>query len=411
MRARMLSMISYKNPNTRENEDSQFTFMIHNVFKEKIENHKQNCDATKEHHFYARAIFKSVGTNDSGGTFTLKVLSEFIAPWALSKEMIPLHIFWESESTYDLIRIHLPREFKMHECFNVDEYSIEESTILIKKLKTPNYFALVISATETYDEAITRKEVIAEFLDQGEVKYRHSFEAKIVRPLLQIAEPPKPITVKEGVDPRNLIKISLKYFGLGTAKIDVYASHRGRTISHTEPLYYHILKRMVDQKIFLDTSRKEKGPAEKEGIDIDSEALAKITETMMERIRRGIVPPDLNQEALKEFSEWTKDHANLDKLMKIIYSEIEHLMIGAILYYLDRHPSENVELVRGMTRTVFRSKIEEIQIEIRYTDSLKNAYKPVELAIKVDDQRKNVEKIFEAPVNLRFITERIDLGE
>lgn len=340
----------------------------------------------------------------------MRVISEFIAPWALAKEKIPIHMVWESESPYDLIRVHLPQKFEVHEFFNVDKYLIEDSTILIKKLRTQNYFGLVVYSTEVYKQVLTRKEIIVEFLSRGEVKYSHSFEARIIRPLLEVIEAPKKIVVKEGIDRRRLINLSVKYFGLGRARIKIEASHMGVIISHTESLYYQILKRMIDRKIFLGIPPEESVALRKEEIQIDPEALIKLSEEMVERMRRGVIPPDLDQEAIREFNEWLKNLDNVNKLMKMIFSEIEHLMIGAILYYLDRHPSEDIELMYGTTKTTFRSRVKKITIIIRYKDSLDNEYEPVKTILEVDDQRKNVEKIFEAPINIKWISERISLG-
>jgi hypothetical protein len=176
----------------------------------------------------------------------LKVISEFVAPWALPNEKIPIHLIWESEFSYDIIRVRLPKEFKVHEFLNVEDYLIEGSTILIKKLMTPNYFGLVLYSTEIYKEILTRKEILVEFLFQGQVKYKHTFTARIIRPKLQIIEAPKIIVVKEGIDPRKLINFSVKYSGLGRARIRIEATHLGEIISHTESLYYQILKRIVD---------------------------------------------------------------------------------------------------------------------------------------------------------------------
>jgi len=340
----------------------------------------------------------------------LEVISGFIAPWALPNEKIPIHLIWKSDFSCDFIKVYLPKEFKVHEFFNVEEYMIEGSTIVIKKLLTQNYFGLVVYSTEIYEEILTKKKILVKFLSRGKVKYVHTFIAKIIRPSLEITEAPKTILVKEGIDPRKLINISVKYSGLGKARIKIEVSHMGEIISHTESLYYQILKRMIDQKIFIGGAPKENVRLRKEGIRIDPEPLIQLAEDMVEKMKRGIIPLDINQEALKEFYEWLKKPENVDKLVKLIFSEIEQLMIRAILYYLDRHPSEDIELIQGQTKTIFKSRVKEITVIIHYQDSLGNKYKPVQVTMKVNDQRKNVEKIFEAPINIKWISERIDLG-
>lgn len=340
----------------------------------------------------------------------MKVISEFIAPWALAKEDIPIHMIWKSELPYDTIRIRLPEKFKVHELFNVDEHLAKGLTILIKRLKTSNYFGLVVFASETYKENLTRKEITIEFLSHGEVKYSHTFTARVIRPLLEVMKAPEKIVVREDIDPRKLINLSVKYSGLGTAKIAIKVGHKGATISYTDSLYRQILKRLINEKIFLSHELKE--VVSREDIEIDPESLKKLSEEMVERMKtgRGILPSDIDQETLREFNEWIKDSKNINKLMNIVYSEIEQLMIGAILYYLDRHPSEDIELIGGITKTIFKSRVKEMIIRIHYKDSLDNEYEPIEIPIKVDDQRKNVERIFEAPINIEWITKRIGPG-
>lgn len=338
----------------------------------------------------------------------MKVISAFIAPWALSKEMIPFHIVWESETIYDLIRVILPSNFKVHEFFNVDEFSIDGTVTLIKKLKTKNYFGVVVYSDEVYEFPVAKKEIIVEFLSQGEVKHTQSFMAHIIRPVLTVLNAPKTIILNEDIDPKNLINVSLKYLGLGTAKIRVEASHKGEMVSQTEPLFHYIMKKMIDQKILAD-ARKEEEPQKSEAVDIDPVAVAKLTEEVIERIKKGVVPPELNRESLVEFQQWMSNPVNAERLMKFVYTEIEQLMVSAFLYCFERHPSESVELTDGVTNTVFRHKIKEIDMMIRYTDSLDNEYKPLEVTIQVDDQRKNTDRMLAAPVNLSFTTERVDL--
>ena len=339
----------------------------------------------------------------------MKVISEFIAPWALANETIPFHLVWESELPYDLIRVHIPSEFTVSDFFNVDEYVIEDSTILIKKLKTHNYFGLVVSSNEIYKEYLKRREIIVEFLSLGEVKYIHPFEARIIRPLLEVVEPPEKIVINEDTDPNKLINISVKYSGLGRARISINVGHKGEIISHTDSLYYQILKRVIGGRRFLDTFKEDVELRPKD-LQINGEGLKELTEKMIKGMKEGIIPPDLEPDSLKNFGEWLKQSGSMENLMKIIYSEIEQLMIGAILYYLDRHPKENVELIDGITKTIFRSRIKEMNIKINYKDSINNDYDPIEVQIKVDDQREKADKIFEAPINIEWITERIDLG-
>jgi len=50
----------------------------------------------------------------------MKILSEYIAPWALCNEEIPIHLIWEPDFEYDYIQIHTPPEIVIREFLNIE---------------------------------------------------------------------------------------------------------------------------------------------------------------------------------------------------------------------------------------------------------------------------------------------------
>jgi len=110
----------------------------------------------------------------------------------------------------------------------------------------------------------------------------------------------------------------------------------------------------------------------------------------------------VDEESFEEFRGWLLRPGNTDRFMRVVYSEIEEILIGSLLNYLDRYPTENIELAGGTTKVVFKPRTKSITVIVQYKDSVGNVYEPIETPISVNDQRRNTDKAVEVPINIDF---------
>ena len=64
-----------------------------------------------------------ISANNSHVIFT----SEYIAPWALPKEEIPVHLVWVPEAKFEVIELLLEPEMSVKEFYNVKSFEQKNS--------------------------------------------------------------------------------------------------------------------------------------------------------------------------------------------------------------------------------------------------------------------------------------------
>lgn len=98
----------------------------------------------------------------------IRILSEYIAPWALAREEIPAHLLWDPSFSYDSIHVELPPDLDLKRFFNVESYTELDSSFEIQKLITPNFFGFTVASREPYQDYRVRREIRVTFLLEKE---------------------------------------------------------------------------------------------------------------------------------------------------------------------------------------------------------------------------------------------------
>jgi len=215
----------------------------------------------------------------------IRILSEYIAPWALPQEELPIHLVWDSPFPCDLIRIDLPPDIVIKEYFNVEDYTKQNSSIEIKRLKTPNFFGFVIASEKVYEEQHTKKQIIVQFISGKKQVFSRIFTANIYRPRLSLVESPEMVTITETSKLQDLVNITFKISGFGRMQIRTEVSTGGEFVERAEPLYQEMVRRMTSTfKLGEVAEDKERG------IKIDPLYLQRKAQEYIERIEKGQFP-------------------------------------------------------------------------------------------------------------------------
>jgi len=330
-------------------------------------------------------------------------ISEYVAPWALPKEEIPIHLIWNPCLKFDLIRITLPSSMSVREFYNVASYEKLDSAIIVKKLKSHTFLGFVVALDEIIKEPHEKREIAVDFILGDTVARSHSFIANIYRPKLSLVSDPSPVILRDDSNIRDLLNLSLQISGFGNIEVMTELSIGGKFRTNLEPLYQEMTRRLI-----TSLRSKEQHTDKKKSVQIDSADLHKMAEDFINRVRRGELSLNLTGDELAEFSAWVNSEPNYDKIRDLVSEHLENILIDSLLYYLEKFPAEGVKLSGGNPALIITSEIQTIKLRFRYRDSLHNEYEPVLVKIPVEDLRSNKLKGLKMPINIKWSREQIN---
>jgi hypothetical protein len=340
-------------------------------------------------------------TNSANGQiFT----SEYIAPWALPKEEIPVHLVWKPTIRFDHIQILLTPDMTIKEFYNVDQFERLNSEIKIRKLYTPNFFGFVVSTIEQIKQSHEQREITINFMTDGKIQHSRIFTANIYRPELSIVEKPDVIVLKDNSKLDELVTISLGLSGFGNIEITTELEIGGKFEPNVEPLFQEMTRRLTT------TFRSDIPSLEKKSkIKINPEFVKKTTQAFIESIRKGEAPLTMNGADVADFKKWIQDDSNQEKIVKVVSEHLENILIDSLLYYFNRYPTEGVALSGGSPSVIIKSADENLKLRFKYRDSLRNEYEPVLVEIAVKDSRtRNRDRELKIPVNIKWVHRQIN---
>jgi hypothetical protein len=342
---------------------------------------------------------KSVDAGASPIVFT----SEYIAPWALPKEEIPIHLVWNPDSKFDYIEISVPSHMEIKEFYNVESYEKVNSKIVVTKLKSLNFFGFVVILNEIIKEKQEKKEIVVNFVLGDKVQCSHLFTANICRPKLSVIEKPSIIVLTDDSDTRDLINLLLKISGFGRIEVTTELSIGGKFEPNVEPLYRETTRRLAASFRF-----KESHVDKKKEIQINPAYVQKTTREFIDKVRKGELLLDLELEDLEDFKAWVSDESNYTKMVELVSEQLETILIDSLLYYFDRYPTEGVELSGGSPDMIVESATQDVRMRFRYKDSLGNEYEPVQVDIPIKDLRNDKKAGLKVPINIKWVHEQIN---
>lgn len=343
----------------------------------------------------------------------MDMISEYVAPWALPSEDIPIHFFWVPEPSLETIRIELPPKFSVVEVLNADEYSSghegTQLTIDCRALKSNNYFGMIVRSSKKHRKTLVQCPIKVSFISSNEVLSSRILKATVVRPKLKVIDAPKKLIIDDKVNPAKLFNLTIAHFGLGTAEIEMRVVAKGQTVSSPDSLYLEILQELCEEILGGERKSTEEVEPLNHGFRLDERWLQATTREIANQIQKGYIPPEMKKEATQKVLQLLTSETERERILKAIYSRLRRLVLGALLYYMDRYPEEDIYLPYGRIRTIFRSQVKTMKVRFSYNDSMGNRYSPIQVIIEIDDRRTDKDKIFRAPINVTWKREQLEI--
>ena len=335
----------------------------------------------------------------------VRIVSTYIAPWALAHEEVPVHILIDPSSEFDSIRIALPEDVSIQDYFNIEEYRETDNEIVVTQLATPNFFGFTIMRNELFETAHLSNEIVIEFLS-GEVPVGGTvLTANFYRPTVSLTEVTRSITLHDDSNLNDLIhvKAGLKGFGDVTVRVE----HRiGEKFEfEMDSLFRELVKRII----LASVRREEPDDSDDDSANID---VGFIVEEAVRHWDKVLSIPSHSAEApvlLSEFKKWLESPELQKEVKDMIYSQIEDIVISSIQSYSRRFPNERVDIGYGEPTVRVTKVADAIQMRVRYWDSMSNEYEAIGFEIDIHDKRTKKEPT-ELRVNIEWIVEPYDLS-
>ncbi len=334
-------------------------------------------------------------------------ISEYIAPWALPKEEIPIHLVWTSDNRFDQIQIIMSANMKIEEFYNVRDFITTNSETIIKRLYSPNFFGFTARSNRITNLTHEKKQIRVNFLANGTVVQSRLFVANIYRPELSILEKPTTLTLTDNSDVNHLLNVSLKISGFGNMEISTEVSFGGKFEPNIEPLFQELARRVasIARKTIPETTNSASVKEKK--IRVNPLYVRRLTRTFIDQVKKGQLTV-LDQRDIEDFQEWLKDEHNMKRMQHVLAEHLENIIIESILYYFNKYPTESVALYGGNPSVIIRNAVQELVIRFKYRDAMLNEYEPMLIEVPVKDFRANKDKELKIPINMNWVHEQVN---
>jgi hypothetical protein len=150
-----------------------------------------------------------------------RVVSRFIARWALPNEGIPLFLLWEGKLDFDAIEIEKPESFIIRDYYNVAKVQPDRKRVRVDELRKEGYVGFVFTSP-LFEPTSQEVEIVLNFLRKEKVVHREEFKTRIIRPKIELQVPDK---VEVGPNGQIRADVKLKYTGYGNIYGKIIASN------------------------------------------------------------------------------------------------------------------------------------------------------------------------------------------
>ena len=308
---------------------------------------------------------------------------QFIAPWVLPNEEIPMHIKWNQDFEFEFIEIEYPKDVEFTEVINVNSFKEEKSKIIIQKediryiiynYSFLSYFGIIFLYKDiNFKELKLFKDIIVSFKKNDNIIKQFNMTAKIFRPMLINISNLNPITINDN-NINHSVHLSLESKGFGYVSTYIEVKINRLKISFNESILERIEKKLKKKfgkilKEFNEEEFKDKLKLNKDSI----ENFMKVLENYVAK--------------KEEFGEKITDYFSEEN---IELSLIFDFLIELVKEVKIQNKYENLLLKSPsleLPKESFNELINQIIIYVNYKDLQKNEYPPVEIPLDIIDMR------------------------
>jgi hypothetical protein len=316
-------------------------------------------------------------------------LETHIVPWALPREEIPLSVKWPKAMIFDRIVISIPKSLELKDLINVEEYRANGNIIEITKVNVTEsldmvYFGAVVSTRELPQTLTSSESITIEFVYKNEVINRTILSTRVFRPFLQVMNfPEKVILTDPKVEP---LPIKLSFTGFGDINVKIEAELAGKIISETHTIISELFRRLLSS-LSVDKHTNNDNPDEK--LKIDENYIKYITTELEKSLSTDYFAVNgIAENDVQSIKEWFDDIRKSDEFFLILYNKVGSLMVELVDELLSSNPSDNIRYEHPVRlKGNIKAPVENLHLMVYYSDLLGNIYDPIDLNVKLEDNR------------------------
>lgn len=308
---------------------------------------------------------------------------QFIAPWVLPNEEIPLHIKWTRDFEYDYIEINYPKELDCIEVINVNNFKTEDSKLIIPKddvryLQYNNsylsYFGIIFLYKDiNFKELKLFKDILIVFKRNEKIIRQFNMTAKIFRPILINISNLHPITIDNNHKNHN-IHLNLESKGFGYVSTFIEVQINKIKISFDDSILERIEKKL--KKKYGDVLRDFNDDEFKEKLKLKKDSV----QNFIKALDNYISKKEELEEKITDY--FTEENVELSLIFDFLIELVKEVKIqNKYENLLLKSPSLELPKER------FNELINRIIIYINYKDLAKNEYPPVQIPLNIIDKR------------------------
>lgn len=323
-------------------------------------------------------------------------------PWALPGEDTPILLQWDAVSPLERVELELPLGFRVEKALNVADLTSNGQMVVANEFESPGYAVVYVKNTEIPSEVLTRSTVSVIFRGcDGKETKRQCF-LTIVRPKLESVSAQSEVVIDDKTEStmseRSPIEVALRHTGLGMVSIEMKAKIRNRIISQSQDVIRNLIQKMIELMPSEETESLTKpdgalqDAARKAGVEVEvdrlaDEAVTAIHDQLMAFLSSGQLPDDVApREVIDELKE---AFATMDMTAfnNMVTGQITNMYTRYVLERIRRYPSDFSELEGGPSGIRIDPTVNEFRLTVKYTDSVRNEYPPIEATLSVRDMR------------------------
>lgn len=329
------------------------------------------------------------------------LLKDFVAPWVLPGEEMPLVLEWSPSVAFESASLVLPEGFEVAHTVNIARYTSSNGSVEIQSLEVPGYLGINLLSKKIPDEVLTQCTGRLHLALAGGRHFDREYKFSVVRPKLEVVEWPTTVELLDKAEselqPVSPVVISLRHTGLGAITIEVKATFRGVIISRTEDILRAVLTKIISilpEETGQDSTKEAAQKAAKDhGLDIQIDPMrddyvAFLYEQLL-KISQGETLPaeilgDLNTDEVGKLLL----EIDLPTFNRIVNEQVYTIYIQRFLEQIRRYPSDFAEIEGGPPSLAVEAATTSADVKVSYSDVRGNKYPDIEGHIELRDARK-----------------------
>jgi hypothetical protein len=332
-------------------------------------------------------------------------ISEFIAPWTLAGEEVPLLFQWEPADAIRELRVELPPGYEFLRAISARSVNVDGRWLVASDLSVPGYCGLYLRRVLPTQEVLSTVESEVRFVGSEGTFISRRVQLKTVRPKIEFLETPPELVLTDEMGSsqgtKSELVLRLRHTGLGSATLEIQCRVRGAIVSRNQDLFEDVLRRVItllrkgggrDRAEYDRAKSKTKHDLGVE-VDVDpfsEEDMQRLRGQLMDFLKDGTLPTDLAEDAHLDQVAAYVNQVDLNELNELFREQLFFRLTRQILEGMGRFPSDFTEIQGGPASVFLGGPGSRLTVTIRYADQTGNQYDPIEAHIPIRDERKRL---------------------